>query len=142
VSFGFDERLINQSENGMLTWQIRNAGSSPVILQTLYIRWPLDSPRLHLNGVEMNGQSIWNSNTEDKVCPVGTICATLPTNTWSGFDSDRTIQPNGSSANIVVLFSRQLELGDYYLEARFQDQGSGANCSLLTQPGQYTTPNN
>jgi Flp pilus assembly protein TadG len=136
VSLAFDERIINNSENGMVTWEIQNNGSSPVILQTLYIRWPLDSPRLHLNGVEMNNQSIWNSNYEDKVCPAGTICASLPAPSWSGFASDRTIAAK-SSANLVVLYSRQLEPVDYYLEALFQDQGSGANCSLLTQAGQF-----
>ena len=139
VSLGFDERLINHSENGVVAWQIQNLGISPVILQTLYIRWPYDTPKLHLNGIEMNGQAIWNSNVEDKSCPAGTICATLPQPSWSGFASDRTIDPN-STANLVVLYSRQLETGEYYLEASFQDLGSGSNCSLLTVSGLYTTP--
>ena len=139
VSFGFGERLINQSENGMVKWQIRNNGISSVILQTLYIRWPLDSPRLHLNSVEMNNQAIWNSNYEDKTCPNGSICASLPAPSWSGLASDRRITP-GSTANLNVLFSRQLEAGEYYLEASFQDEGSGANCTLLTQSGSFSTP--
>jgi Flp pilus assembly protein TadG len=137
VSLSFDERIINQSQNGMVTWQIQNLGTSPVILQTLYIRWPYSTPKLHLNGVEMNGHSIWNSNIGDKDCPAGTICASLPAPSWAGFASDRTIAPNGT-ADLVVLFSRQLEAGEYYLEAGFDDQGSGKGCSLLTVSGQYT----
>jgi hypothetical protein len=138
VSLNPGERTINQSQNGTVTWQIQNLGNAPVILQTLYIRWPLSSPRLHLNGVEMNGNSIWNSNYSDKVCPAGTICASLPAPSWSGFPSDRTIGAN-STTNLVVLYSRQLETGTYYLEAKFDDMNSGVGCTLLTESVQYTT---
>jgi hypothetical protein len=135
VSLKFDERIINHSESGTVIWQIQNLGTAPVILQSLYIRWPYDAPKMRLNGVEMNAHSIWNSSDEDKVCPDGTICVTLPKPSWAGFDSDRTIEP-GDQADLVVLFSRRLEAGEYHLEASFDDQGSGAGCSLLTVSGQ------
>jgi Flp pilus assembly protein TadG len=137
VSLGFDERIINHSESGTVIWQIQNLGTAPVILKTLYIRWPYDAPKMRLNGVEMNAHSIWNSSDEDKVCPDGTICVTLPQPSWAGFDSDRTIAPSGT-ADLAILFSRRLEAGEYYLEASFDDQGSGAGCSLLTVSGQFT----
>jgi hypothetical protein len=139
VSIGFGERTINQSQNGIVTWQIENYGTAPVILQTLYIRWPYNAPKLRLNGVEMSGHSIWNSSVEDKVCPAGTVCVTLPKPSWSGLGSDRTIAPNGGTADLVVVFSRQLETGEYYMEAGFDDQGSGVGCTLLTVSGQYST---
>ncbi len=87
----------------------------------------------------MNSQSIWNKNAEDPVCPPGTLCASLPAppSSWSGFPSDRTINA-GSYADVVVLFSRQLETGGYYLRAGFDGQ-SGAACPVLTVSGQYTT---
>jgi hypothetical protein len=144
VSINFSELNINQSQNGMVTWNIQNVATSTptnpksVILETLYIRWPYSAPKLHLNGVKMNGYSIWNSNYEDKVCPAGTICASLPAPSWSGFPSDRTIGAN-SSANLDVLFSRQLETGEYYLEAKFADLYSGVECPLITISGQYST---
>ena len=137
-SISFSELTVNQSQNGMVTWHIQNMGTAPVILQTLYIRWPYGAPKLHLNGVEMNGYSIWNKNYEDQVCPPGTVCASLPAPSWLGYASDRMIAPGGA-ADVVVLFSRQLQTGEYYLEAGFDDQGSGVGCSLLTVSGQQPT---
>ncbi len=137
-SLSFGQTAINV--NGTLTWRIQNMGNTPVVLQTLYVQWPYNSPKLRLNEVDMNNHAIWNKNAQDTVCPQNTLCASLPAppSSWSGFPSDRTISP-GQYANVVVLFSRQLEVGGYYLRAGFDDQQSGAACTSLTVSGRVST---
>jgi Flp pilus assembly protein TadG len=136
-SLSFGQTVINV--NGTLTWQIQNMGNTPVTLQTLYIQWPYNSPKLRLNEVDMNSQSIWNKYAEDLICPPGTVCASLPAppSSWSGFPSDRKINP-GQTATVVVVFSRQLEVGVYDMRAGFDSQ-SGVGCPSLTVSGQVST---
>ncbi len=141
-ALSFGSRSINQSEYGVLSWNVINlTNNDSVILQVLDIEWPASSPGRKLVAVEMDAQTIWSDSNGifGGFCGYYGVCYTILEGNWTqGYSSYRTIAAAGNKT-IGVVFSRVLASGNYTMTATFENLTTHGRCTVGASAF-YTAP--